>query len=137
MNRNLIAGLFALAIAPAATFSAEAADPITSLTRTVPMGCRLNASDGESLKVRMMLTNTSGYHLPQGSKVRIGIRYQLGGLRQMLTLEQALWRDVGVRDSIGFDQPKRRGTAVSCAATVTFVPNLKGKLERATRPQRP
>jgi hypothetical protein len=135
MNRKVIAGLFALAALPATALTANAADPSSAFTRTVPMGCRLNASDGESLKVRMMLTNTSGYHLSEGSKVRIGIRYATfpHGPRRTVYLDQTLWRDVPVSSAIGFDQPTNRGRAISCAATVTFA--SKAKLDRVTQPK--
>jgi hypothetical protein len=137
MNRNLIAGLVAFAVLPASALAANAADPSTAFTRTVPMGCRLDANDGESLKVRMMLRNSSGHHLAQGSKVRIGIRYATfpQGPRRTVHLDQTLWRDVPVNGSIGFDQPTRRGRAISCAATVTFA--SKVKLDRKTDMRRP
>jgi hypothetical protein len=140
MNRKLIVVLFALASLPAVATSAEA----FTLTRTVPMGCTLNAADGEALKVRMRLTNTAGTHLSQGSKVRIGIRYRVGGSHPRFGrtivryMDQTLWRDVPANSAIGFDQPKGRhyyGEAFSCAATVTVASTVK--LDRKTDLQRP
>jgi hypothetical protein len=130
MNRTLIAALSALAILPATAFAAHAG-PATGLTRTIPLGCAVNASDGEALKVRIMVKNTSGFHIPEGSKVQITVRY--ASIRTDRTMDQTAWRDVPVNSGIGFDQPISRYKPTSCVATVTFVPNLKAKIENGSR----
>jgi hypothetical protein len=69
MNRNLIAGLFAVAILPATAFAAHAADQKLHrqlpLERIYQLACKIG-SDGESLQIRMNVRNTSDRVIPRG-----------------------------------------------------------------------
>jgi hypothetical protein len=119
MNRKLIVGLFAFAVLPATAFTAHAGP---AMPRSVPVGCAVNASDGESLKVRLMVKNTSGFHIPQGTAVKITVRY--ASIRTDRTMDQSAWRDVPVNGGIGFDQPVSRYKPTSCSAQVIFAPKV-------------
>jgi hypothetical protein len=114
MKKSLLAAAFAAAILPAASFTADAAGMITTFgTRTYALSCAVNAQDGAALKVRIMVKNTSGRYIKTGTQIVLYVWTRSGARRYATTA----YRDVGVNDSIGLDQP--RG-ASACSAHVTL-----------------
>jgi hypothetical protein len=131
MNRNLIAGLFALAILPATAFTAQAAPDLSRFsTKTYQLQCQVNQNDGESLKVRIRVHNTSGHVIPKGTPIHLSIRTRYYNT----TKTSEAYRDVQPGAGIPLDQPLK---AMSCRASVTMNPLLKRALEKAPRVGQP
>lgn len=133
MKRTLAAAALAAAILPAGAFEAAAAPGIaTTFTKTYTLACALNASDGEALKVRLMVKNTTGRMIAKGTPITLHFTFgdrpgqRPNGPRQ---ISVSAWRDVAPGSSIGFDQQPR--LAKSCSASVTL--NRLGDVLKRTR----
>ena len=116
MIRTVTVAALSAALLSAAGVASAA--PATTLGKTYVLGCALNAQDGTALKVRMMIKNTTGRVIKQGTAINVYTylyihRYGRGGTPKT----EIAYRDIGVNDSIGFDQ--RRG-AWKCRATVVL-----------------
>jgi hypothetical protein len=120
MNRTLIAAALAVALIPS---TALAGPRSTDLFQTRPLSCSLNKADGESLKVRMMVRNTSGRIISKGTNIRITIRTRY----YSVTRNVQAWRDVAPGQSIGFDQPDN---ARYCQASVRVFNHAPKKFPR-------
>ncbi len=128
MNRTLAAAALAAAMLPVASFQAAAA-PATFYGKTYTLECALNASDGEALKVRMMVKNTTGRVIAKDTKITIRFAYGYAPNTRPngpKTLTVTAWRDVAPGTSIGFDQP--RG-ARRCAASVYLRPDIQTRIK--------
>jgi hypothetical protein len=118
MNRNLIAGLFALAVLPATAVTAGAREPNLGLTaRTHQLACKIG-SDGESLQIRINVQNTSGRVIPKGARIQLTVRTLL----YTTTMTSEAYRDVQPGQTIPLSAPPKR--SISCKASVTFSPLL-------------
>ena len=127
MHRKLFAAAIAAAVLPMAALDAAAAPAVkTELAKTYRLVCEINKSDGTALKVRIMVKNTSGRIIQQGTKIDLVI-YGYGTYMFRRVSAQTAYRTVYVNDSIGFDQP--RG-ARFCAATVKLMPDIRAKIVR-------
>lgn len=114
MKKSLLTAAFAAAILPAASFTADAAGMVTTFgTRTYALSCAVNAQDGAALKVRILVKNTSGRYIKKDTQIVLYVWTRRGARRYATTA----YRDVGVNDSIGLDQP---AGARSCSAHVTL-----------------
>lgn len=133
MNRTLAAAALAAAILPAAALDASAAPgAVTTFGKTYVLQCQASANDGVALKVRIMVKNTTGRTIKQGTPItlRYGYRYIPGArIQRVASQTQIAYRDVQANDSIGFDQP--RGV-YRCSAKVTLRPDIQTKV-RVTR----
>jgi hypothetical protein len=133
MNRNLIAAAIAAVIVPAAAFDAAAAPAgVTTFGKSYALQCDANGFDGTALKARLMVKNTSGRIIKQGTPITLRFAYGFGpGPRpaRVPSQTQTAYRDISVNDSIGFDKPAgvRR-----CTASATLRPDLQTKI-KATR----
>jgi hypothetical protein len=134
MNRNLIAGLFAIAILPATAFTAHAAEPdlsrSTTLGRTYQLACKIG-SDGESLQIRMNVHNTSGHVIPKGTPIKLTIHTRYSNYTRL----SEAYRDVPVNQTIPLNAPPK--SAMYCKASVTLGSALKNKLEKGLRVGKP
>jgi hypothetical protein len=106
MIRKLIAAAFAIALVPSASFAGPDKPPY--LNRLV---CKVNANDGESLKVRIVVRNDTGRFIAKGTRIQLRVRTSRG----WVTRNVEAWRDIQARDGIGFDQPQG---AMFCSARV-------------------
>src|SRR5262245_7836106 len=76
MTRTLAAAALAAIVLPAAALQAAAAPGVvTTLGKTYTLECALNASDGEALKVRMMVKNTTGGVIKKDTPITIRFVY--------------------------------------------------------------
>ncbi len=128
MYRNLIAVAFAAATLSAMASQASAGT-FDELKKSYTLRCAANQTDGVSLKSGMMIvTNTSPHTIPKGTQIDIVVmvRTYRGSFAQ--TLRQTAFRDVYARDTIAFAPPLRL-RVVSCTAKVSFLPNIKAKIE--------
>jgi hypothetical protein len=119
MTRFASAAAIAAALASVAAFDAAAA-PLTNTLFTRPVACAVNKSDGEALKIRILVTNTTGQTIKQGTPITLTIRYRTGGPElRTLTIKQDLtvYRDVYAGNVIGFDQPTG---SLSCTGRVSM-----------------
>jgi hypothetical protein len=130
MKRTVCAGLFALAILPAISFTADAADP--KLTRqfesqrTHQLACSIG-SDGESLQIRMNVRNTTGRVIPKGTQIQLVVRSRLYTAPR--TAEA--YRDVLPNQTIPLSQPPAR--AISCNASVVLKSALMERIQKTPR----
>jgi hypothetical protein len=130
MNRTLAAAALAAAMLSAASVQAAAA-PATFLSKTYTLQCRVNANDGAALKVRIMVKNTTGRVIKQGTPItlRYAYRYVPGErVQRVRSQTQIAYRDVAANDSIGLDQPRH---AQRCTASVTLRPDVQTKIKTA------
>jgi hypothetical protein len=130
MNRNLIAGLFAVAILPATAFAAHAADQKLQrqlpLERTYQLACKIG-SDGESLQIRMNVRNTSDRVIPKGTPIQVTVRTRYYGTTK--TVEA--YRDVAPNQTIPLSHPPAR--ALYCRASVKLQSALMERIKKAPR----
>ncbi len=122
MSRLVSAAAIAVALVSLAAFDAAAA-PLTSTLFSRPTACAVNQKDGEALKIRIRVTNTTGQLIKQGTPITLTIKYRTGGPElRTLTIKQNLtvYRDVAPGGVIGFDQPNG---ALSCTARVATTIN--------------
>ena len=125
MNRTLIAAALAALVLPAAE-AAAAPGVATTLGKTYALQCEINKNDGTALKVRIMVKNTSGHIIKEGTKIQLAV---YGQSRFTFMRTQTAYRTVYVNDSIGFDQP---ANARRCIARVTLLPDIQTRI-KATR----
>jgi hypothetical protein len=131
MYRTLAAAAFAAVLLPAGAFAAPG--PVTTFGKSYTLACSVNANDGEALKVRTMVKNTTGHIIKKGTPIALRFTYSYTpGVRPNgpTTMTQIAWRDVLPNTSIGFDQP--RG-ALRCSATVTLRPDVSSAIIKRTR----
>ena len=128
MNRTILA--VALAAASLAAGSALAA-PLDTINRTYALGCAANQTDGVSLKSGMSIVrNTTPHIIRKGASITVTLQVVAPqGTRPRVETFVA-FRDVPAGQTIAFSQ---RFHAQSCTAKVTLQPNLKAKIDRATR----
>jgi hypothetical protein len=133
MKRILAAAALAALALPAGAFEAAAGPAIeTTFSKTYTLGCALNASDGEALKVRLMVKNITGRLIAKGTPITLHFDFgdrpgqRPNGPRQITA---TAWRDVVPGASIGFDQQPR--FAKSCGASVTL--SRSGDVIKRTR----
>lgn len=118
--KRLLATAFAAAILPAAAASNAAALTVaTPFVYTYNLACGVNKADGVALKVRMMVKNTSGRTIKQGTNIQIRVLIAPYSLR---TYTVVAYRDVYANDSIGFDQPSK---ARACSAKYSVPRHLR------------
>ena len=135
MNRTLAAAALAAAMLPAAAFSAVSA-PATLLGKTYTLGCALDANDGEALKVRMMVKNTSGHIIKKGTAITIRFVYSYAPSYRPngpKTMTVTAWRDVAPNASIGFDRQPRGARRCTASATIRIDINAAIKKKVATK----
>jgi hypothetical protein len=108
-NRKLIAGLFALAILPATSFTADAG----VFDRTRALSCQIG-SDGESLQIRMIVKNTSDRTIAKGTPIRLDIRTRYYSYTKM----SEAYRDVPPNRTIPLSAPSKG--ASHCSVSVSF-----------------
>jgi hypothetical protein len=130
MNRALFAGLLAVAVFLATTFTAGAADP--KLTRqfethrTYQLACSIG-SDGESLQVRMNVRNTSGRVIPKGTQIQLVARSPFAMPAQSVEA----YRDVLPNQTIPLSKPPAR--AIACKASVKLSSALMERIKKSPR----
>ncbi len=119
MSRFASAVALSLALlAPAAADAA--AGPIIAALTSRPMACAVNTMDGTALKVRIVVTNTTGQYISKGSPITLTILVRQGGrVRRVMTVtqKQTAYNNIEVNGMIGFDQP---AGAISCTARLVI-----------------
>ena len=130
MRRTALAAAFAAAVLPVAALQAAAA-PLDTINRTYTLGCAVNQTDGVSLKSGMLIVrNTTPHMIRKGVSIKVTLQVVAPqGTRPRVETFVA-FRDVPAGQTIAFPQ---RFYAQSCSAKVTLQPNLKAKIDRATR----
>lgn len=132
MYRTIAAAALAAVILPAAAIEASAA-PTTLFGKTYTLACTPDAMDGEALRVRMILKNTSGHIIKKGSKITITFVYGYAPgnrPRGPKTTTVIAYRDVLPNASIGFDERPRYAHPRGCRASVTIGPNLDAVIKK-------
>jgi len=133
MNRTLAAAALAAAILSAGAFDAAAA-PATTLGKSYALACDVNGFDGAALKARLMVKNTTGRIIKQGTSITLRFSYGFGpggtGLKRVPSQTQTAYRDIGVNDSIGFDTP---AGARRCTASVTLRLDVQTKIKTSIK----
>jgi hypothetical protein len=114
VKRILIAAALAVATLPALALQASAAPGSIYFGKPFVLQCDANGYDGTALKPRLMLKNTSGRIIPQGTSITIRFGYGYGP-----AYTEIAYRTVYVNDSIGFNPPGFKGR---CVAMVTLRP---------------
>lgn len=122
MTRILAAAALAAVALPAGAFEAAAA-PATTFGKSYRIQCTVNAADGEAVKVRAMVKNTTGNTITKGTPIKITFIRR----GRVIVVNVSAWRDFAAGSSIGFDQPSG---AVRCYATATVRPNLGTMIKR-------
>jgi hypothetical protein len=127
MNRTLIAAALAAVILPAGAFDAAAAPGVaTTFGKTYTLQCDVNVMDGTALKTRILVKNTTGRAIEQGTPITLRYSYGFGpggyGQKRIYTQTQVAYRQVPAGQGIGLDQPQG---ARRCTATVTLRPNVQ------------
>jgi hypothetical protein len=115
MSRPIFAAALAVALLSLAAADASAG-PATSTLFGTPLACAVNASDGNALKIRIVVTNKSGRYIAQGTPITLTILVRKGGqVRRVETVVQNVtaYNNIEAKGSIGFDQP---AGAISCTA---------------------